>query len=1150
MTRLCEILAERVIVFDGAMGTSIQSRDLSIDDFGGPHFEGCNENLVLTRPDVIEDIHSSFLAAGADVVETNTFGATPLVLAEYGIADQTLAINRAAARIARSAADSHTTEQRPRFVAGSMGPTTKTISVTGGVTFQELTDSFAIQARGLMEGGVDVLLLETAQDTLNVKAAAIGIRQAQREFGSDIPLMVSATIEPMGTTLAGQGVEALYASCEHLGLLSIGLNCATGPQFMTDHIRSLAALSTGYISCLPNAGLPDEEGRYNERPETVADVLARFAREGLVNIVGGCCGTTPEHIAAMAQAVEGIAPRVPQCRSRHFVSGIDFLEMTDENRPLLVGERTNVIGSRKFKRLICEGDYEEASEIGRRQVRSGAQIIDVCLANPDRDERADIEAFLPLLARKIKAPVMIDSTDPEVIERALQFCQGKSLINSINLEEGEERFEQIVPMAQRYGAALVVGCIDDDPEQGMAVTVERKLEVARRSYELLTKKYGVPPRDILFDALVFPCATGDEGYIGSARSTIEGVRAIREAFPESRTILGVSNVSFGLPPAGREVVNSVFLYHCTKAGLDMAIVNTEKLGRYASIPEAERALAEDLLYDRGDDPITPFVAFYRGKKSEEKVVVRPESVEERLQQYIIEGRKDGLLEDLQLALQTYAPLAVINGPLSDGMATVGKLFNANELIVTEVLQSAEVMKAAVNFLESKMEKSESSKKASILLATVKGDVHDIGKNLVDMILTNNGYRVVNLGIKIPPERLIDEQEKHRADLIGLSGLLVKSAGQMVVTVQDLRTAGIHVPILVGGAALSNRFTRTKIAPAYDGPVVYAKDAMRGLDIANQLTDPQRREAFLSSLASSEQTLDTKKAKRETVQMPESVTMKRALPEIQDCPTPPDLKRHVFKDYPLFDVFTHLNLQMLLGKHLGLKGNVKRLLEEGDEKAKDLKRQLIRMEDEVIQKKLFRAKAVMEFFPTYSVGNTQYILDPAREKVIAEIEFPRQPKEGGLCAADFLASKESGIEDNVGMFVVSCGAEGFLDKVAEFREAGEYVKAHMLQALCLESAEACAELIHEKFRDMWGLSDDPGMTLEDKLKAKYRGIRLSFGYPACPRLEDQRILFDLLRPEEIDCQLTEEYMMDPEASVSAIVYHHPDARYFSVGAGIE
>ncbi|MGB9468505.1 MAG: homocysteine S-methyltransferase family protein, partial [Candidatus Acidiferrum sp.] len=873
---LRELLTQRILVLDGAMGTMLQQRNLSAADFGGAALEGCNENLVRTRPDVVLDIHRKYYEAGADVVETNSFGSTPLVLAEYGLQADAYELSRRSAELARQAAQEFSTPAKPRFVAGSMGPTTKAITVTGGVTFEGLLDSFYVQAKGLVEGGSDLLLVETCQDTRNIKAAILAIQKLAKEIGAPIPYVVSVTIEPMGSMLAGQTVEAMWASLRHTHPLAFGMNCATGPEFMTDHIRTLSTLTGEFVSCYPNAGLPDEEGKYLETPTTLAAQLEKFVNHGWLNLVGGCCGTTEKHIRAIAQMVDGKKPRIrPEEPHRAVYSGIETIEADDQTRPLLVGERTNVIGSRLFKNMVAEEKWEEATEIARRQVKGGAHIVDVCLQSTERDEKKDIPVFYEKLIRKIKAPVMIDTTDPSAVELALTYCQGKAIINSINLEDGEEKFEKVVPIAHDYGAAVVVGCIDEDPKQAQAFTRERKLAIALRSYELLTKKYGLAPEDIVFDPLVFPCATGDENYIGGAVETMEGIRLIKQALPDTRTILGISNVSFGLPAGAREVVNSVFLYYCTKAGLDLAIVNTEKLERFASIPEHERRLAEDLLFQHAPKEvpaghpqagllrnlpadwrqqskeqkaavnqfhIAAIAEHFRTAAKKEKIKKEDQPLDQRLANYIIEGTRDGLVEDLERKrAEGTTPLDIINGPLMEGMAEVGRLFNANELIVAEVLQSAEAMKAAVNHLEQFMEKADTAKRGKVILATVKGDVHDIGKNLVEIILKNNGFDVVNLGIKVPPEDLIKAFQSHHPDAIGLSGLLVKSAQQMVITANDLKDAGIGVPLLVGGAALSAKFTETKIAPSYGGAVCYAKDAMTGLRLMNELMDPAARE---------------------------------------------------------------------------------------------------------------------------------------------------------------------------------------------------------------------------------------------------------------------------------------------------------------------
>ncbi|WP_418038156.1 methionine synthase [Paenibacillus xylanilyticus] len=1138
---LHDALKQRILILDGAMGTMIQQVDLTGADFGGEDLDGCNEMLVLTRPELIQRIHEEYLEAGADLIETNTFGATSVVLAEYDIQDRAREINLEAARIARAAADRFSTPESPRYVVGAMGPTTKTLSVTGGVTFQELIDSYSEQALALIEGGVDALLLETSQDTLNVKAGSIGIQQAFEQSGMKLPLMISGTIEPMGTTLAGQNIESFYISLEHLNPISVGLNCATGPEFMRDHIRSLSGMASVAVSCYPNAGLPDENGNYHESPDSLAQKIGAFAEQGWLNIAGGCCGTTPAHIRAMRDTLAKYPPREMNGTHPPALSGIDPVYIEQDNRPYMVGERTNVLGSRKFKRLIVEGKYEEASEIARAQVKNGAHVVDVCVQDPDREEAEDMEKFLELVVKKVKVPLMIDTTDAKVIDLALQYSQGKAIINSINLEDGEEKFELVTPLIHKYGGAVVVGTID---ERGQAISREDKLEVAKRSYDLLVNKYGLKAEDLIFDTLVFPVGTGDEQYIGSAKETIEGIRVIKEAMPECHTILGISNISFGLPEAGREVLNSVFLYECTKAGLDYAIVNTEKLERYASIPEEERRLSEELLYNTNDETLAAFVAAFRNKKVEKKEKISNLSLEERLASYVVEGSKEGLLPDLEQALAKYSALEVINGPLMQGMEEVGRLFNNNELIVAEVLQSAEVMKASVAYLEQFMEKNETSVKGKIILATVKGDVHDIGKNLVEIILSNNGYRIINLGIKVPPERIIEAYREEKVDAIGLSGLLVKSAQQMIVTAQDLRTAGIDVPIMVGGAALTRKFTKNRIRPEYDGMVVYAKDAMDGLDLANKLMNPASREVMQLEMEA-EKEADASSA--ETVKtLPELTRVERSDIAI-DNPVlvPPDLERHTLRNYPLSHILPYVNMQMLLGHHLGLRGSVEQLLASGDPKATDLKAVVDGIMQEAVRDGIIQAHAMYRFFPAQSSGNSIIIYDPEdTSNILHTFTFPRQKVEPFLCLSDFLKPVESGEMDYVGFMVVTAG-HGVRELSTAWKEQGDYLRSHALQSVALEVAEGLAERVHHMMRDIWGFPDPANMTMKQRHGARYQGIRVSFGYPACPDLEDQGPLFKLMQPEDIGVELTEGFMMEPEASVSAMVFSHPQAKYFNV-----
>ena len=1173
---LYDALDTRIIVLDGAMGTMLQRATLTAADFGGEALEGCNENLVRTRPDVVLDVHRAYFAAGADMVETNSFGGTPLVLSEYGLQDDATLLNRRAAELARQAAEEFSKPGRPRFVAGSIGPTTKAITVTGGVTFPDLRHNFYVQSKALLEGGADVLLVETCQDTRNVKAALLAAGDLGRELGRPVPVMVSGTIEPMGSMLAGQTAEALYISIAHAPLLSVGLNCATGPEFMTSHIRSLHQMASTRVSCYPNAGLPNEDGKYLETPETLAAQLDKFAAHGWLNFVGGCCGTTPEHIQAIAQMAAGHKPRqAPQATLRSYYSGIDFVEAEDSNRPLLVGERTNVIGSRLFKQLVADEKWEEATEIARRQVRNGAHIVDVCLQSADRDEMADIPPFYEKLIRKIKAPMMIDTTDPQAVELALTYSQGKSIINSVNLEDGEEKFEKICPIARAYGAALVVGTIDEDKLQAQAFTRERKLAVAQRSVDLLTSKYGIPATDIIIDPLTFPCATGDENYIGGSVETIEAIRMIKAALPGVKTILGVSNVSFGLPAAAREVVNSVFLYYCTKAGLDLAIVNTEKLERFASIPLDQRRLAENLLFNTppaeagADLPrrelllnapqdwreqskqeraavnqfhISAVAEYFRKNVKAVKPPKESVPLDQRLANYIIEGTKDGLVEDLELKRASgAAPLDIVNGPLMAGMTEVGLLFNNNELIVAEVLQSAEAMKAAVSHLEQFMEKADTAARGKIVLATVKGDVHDIGKNLVEIILSNNGYTVVNLGIKVPSEDLIKACREHQPDAIGLSGLLVKSAQQMVLTGEDFRNAGISAPLLVGGAALSEKFTTGRIAPAYGAPTFYAKDAMTGLRLLNQIMEPSGREEVLRAHTFLEAQLFGAASPEPVVDAGDTRSTKVRV----DLPLPaaPYSDRRVRQIPNLQELWSYINPFMLFGRHLGYKGNFEKELHERDAKALELFHNVEEVKRRVAQ--FMKVRAVWRFFEAERAGNSIRLFEPGANEPVHVFQFGRQARENGLCLSDYvLPADDNGVRDHVALFAVTAG-EGVRDFSAKAKADGEFFLAHCSQALAVETAEGCAEYLHRRIREDWGFPDPPTMTMKERFTSRYRGKRYSFGYPACPRLEDQAGLFQLLRPEEIGIELTDGFMMDPEASVSALVFHHPDASYFSV-----
>ena len=1153
--KLKKDLGNKIVMLDGAMGTMLQAENLTSDDFGGEKYEGCNDYLVLTKPDVIKKIHKKYLQAGSDIIETNTFGALDIVLHDYGLEDKAFEMNKKAAEIVNEAIKEYREENpektRNLYVAGAIGPSNKSISVTGGVTFDELIHSYYTATSGLLAGGVDLILFETIQDTRNLKAAYLGLQKAMSE-NYHVPLMLSFTIESTGTTLAGQTADAFYYAVNHMNPLSIGLNCATGPEFMTQFLKKLNEVSNTYISVYPNAGLPNEEGKYEETPVTLAEKIEPFFKNGYLNIVGGCCGTTPEFIKKIKEKAEKYEPReVDKNKNENALSGLISLEVP-KDRPIYVGERTNVIGSRIFKNLIASEQFDEATEIARLQIKGDADVIDICLANPDRDELSDMKNFLEQVAKFAKIPIMLDSTDIKVIEEGLKYLQGKGIINSINLEDGEEKFDKMAKIIKKYGAAVVVGLID---EEGMAVSLEKKLAVARRSYKLLTEKYGIDERDIIFDTLVFPVATGDQKYIGSATATIEAIREIKKEMPNVKTILGVSNISFGLPLAGREVLNSYYMQKAYEAGLDFGIVNTEKLILLKDISDKEKELSENLLFNTNDDTVAEFVAFYREKKGVQKTVdVSTLTTEERVAKLVVEGSKKDLHQLLDVLLEKYKPLDIINGPLMDGMDEVGRLFNNNDLIVAEVLQSAEVMKASVSYLEQFMEKSDASQKGTVIMATVKGDVHDIGKNLVGIIIGNNGYNVIDLGINTPAEKIREAIIEHKADFVGMSGLLVKSAMEMVNTVGVLKEAGIDIPIFVGGAALTEKFTVNKIEPSYENNIViYSKDAMTALADLNKMIDAEKFKEFKAYLQKRRDLLLVKSeeelAKLDVRQSVSSIKdqdgdfdfSKVELPKynFEKIYKPETLNRQIITNISAKEVFKYLNLQMLIGKHLGLKSVVNNLLEQGDERVTKIYNEII----DIINHgdEYFDIKAVYKYFPTRKNGEKIEVLSDDLQTVIETFEFPRQ-KFGKYYSLNDYISPE-GI-DYMGLFVVSAGEKSRLAS-NELMEKGEFYRGHLVNSVGLEIAEATAEYIHRIMREDVGIFDPADITQDEIFKSKYQGTRYSFGYPACPDLSDQEKLFKLLKPETYGIKLTEGYMMYPEASVSAIVFSQPFTKYFNI-----
>ncbi len=1163
-SELKRLFGERILVVDGAMGTALEELNPSGSDFGGEDLVGCYEALNLSAPQLVEDVHRSYISAGAEIIKTNSFNGLRRTLTEYDLGYQTHKIARTAAEIARKSIEQYA-EDRRIFVMGSMGPGTKSITVTGGITFDEVVETYKEVALGLLEGNVDILLLETVQDTLNLKAALMGVKAAQLELDRSAPVAVSVTIEKGGTMLAGQNIEALYYTLSGFDLLSIGINCGTGPAMMTDHLRTLAKLSRFPVSFWPNAGLPDEDGNFNEGPEVFREVVGRFARNGYLNLAGGCCGTTPDHIRAIREAVDGVTPR-PFSEDSHSpaLTGAETALVDADSRPVFVGERTNTIGSKKFKRLIAKKSWGLAAEVGRGQVRKGAMALDLCTADPERDEVSDYLNVLKPLLRKVRVPILVDTTDPAVVEAAFKTIGGKPAVNSVNLEDGGKRLRAIASLAKEYGAALVCGLIDDNPESGMAVTLERKLEVTEKIYRVLRDEFNIPDADIIFDPLVFPAGTGDPNYVDAARQTVKAIRRIKEVYSKCLTILGISNVSFGLPRAGRDVVNSVFLYECTQAGLDMAIVNTERLRRYPTIPKKERKLAEDLLFVGNVDSIAAFNHYFgdMAVKADEDEW-SGFSTEEKVFRAVVEARREGLMENIDSLLWEMSPMSIVNGPLLQGMDEVGRLFGDNKLIIAEVLESAEVMKTAVDHLRHFIPGGSSPKsKGKIVLATVKGDVHDIGKNLVDIIMSNNGFEVIDLGIKVPPETIIEAVREHKPDMIGLSGLLVRSAQQMVNTATDLSAAGVGIPLMVGGAALTQKFALTKIAPAYKGAVLYTSKAMDGLSLGNRIIDPvqlpklikecekKRTEAEKGKPLPEEK--PRAKRRRPVRKIKPRVTATKPEAELEvlpsrwietDVPEPPDLEMHIEKELPSEDIFEYINVHMLYGKHLWVEGLGKRMKNPDDVKFIKLQEQVKEVFEEAVWEGILVPQAVYRWFKAWSGGEQIYVENPDGGEV-ENFYFPRQRNNGDLSATDWLRPRELG-DDYINMFVITTGPDiGY--KATQMRKEGRLLASHILQALALEMTEATAEWLHEKLRRDWGIGDPPSFMLEDLFKTRYRGVRLSFGYPACPVIEDQAGLFRLLKPEQIGIKLTESMMMAPEASVSAVVFHHPEGRYFGTG----
>ncbi|HAE49339.1 methionine synthase [Tistrella sp.] len=1169
MSRLLDFLGSNVLLLDGGMGSQLQARDLSVDgDYWGK--ENCSEILNLSRPDIIRDIHTAYFEAGADAVETNTFGGSPITLGEFDLTDRAFEINVKACELAHEAAERFRGDGRERFVIGSIGPGTRLPSL-GHIDYDRMEAALIIQARGLIAGRADAFLIETCQDPLQIKAAVNAVKIARAEAGVDLPIMVQVTVETVGTLLVGTDIAAATAIVDALDVDVMGLNCATGPQEMQEHVRYLSQTWRRRISVLPNAGLPElVDGRthYPLGARELAQWLERFIVEDGIDIVGGCCGTGPDHIRAIDDMLRrrgGARHRpAPVKREVNWMPGaaslFGFVPYFQENAYFSIGERCNANGSKKFREMQDAGNWDGCVGMAREQVKEGSNAIDLCAAFTGRNEVADMTALTTAMRGAVSAPLVIDSTELNVIETTLKLYGGKPIINSINFEDGEEPARARLALAKKFGAAMVALTID---EEGMAKTADRKLAIAERLYALAVDEYGLAPEDLLFDPLTFTIATGNEDDRKLGIETLEGIRLIRERFPRCQIILGLSNISFGLKAAARHVLNSVFLDHALKAGMSGAIVHLSKLMPLHKIAEDEVKVAEDLIFDRraeGYDPLISFMALFADRKAESQATkVRPETVEERLKLRIIDGDREGLGADLDEAMAKMPPLEIINTVLLDGMKVVGELFGAGKMQLPFVLQSAETMKAAVAWLEPHMEKVEGEQKATIVLATVKGDVHDIGKNLVDIILTNNGYRVVNLGIKQPVASIVQAAREHKADAVGMSGLLVKSTVIMRENLEEMTREGLDVPVLLGGAALTRKYVEEDCVAAYGaGRVAYARDAFDGLSLMNAVVDgrfdavldeaKRKREARPSSIrgpkkrASSDE--DIKAMLDRPVDFDEVRLRRTELHGGIEVPEPPFWGARVIEHVPLKSVVPYLNETMLFQFHWGYKRAGRKPAEFEAYVKQELWPKLEALLKTCAKEKILDPQAAYGYWKAAGEGNDLVLFETDGTTELARFRLPRQDREGGLCVADFVRDISDPVRDVIGLQVVTVGQHAS-DVARDWFAADRYQDYLYLHGLGVEIAEAMAEYVHKRIRAELGYAAEDAREIDRMLKQGYRGSRYSFGYPACPNLADQRVLLELLGADRIGIQMGDEDQLHPEQSTSAIVLLHPQAKYFSV-----
>lgn len=1149
-----ERINEKILIYDGATGTNLQLLGLSSDDFGGPELEGCNEALVLSRPDVVTALHDSFLRVGVDAIETDTFGAFPIVLAEYGIADKAYDINLKAARLAREVASSYGSASDPKFVAGSVGPGTKFPSL-GQITFNQLRDSYQIQAEALIDGGVDLILIETVFDLLSAKAAIIAARRAMAKAGRRVPIQTQVTIELTGRMLPGTEIGAALTSLDAMKVDVIGINCATGPAEMSEHLRHLTAHSRTPVSCLPNAGLPsvvDGKMHYDLTPDELASYHSRFITELGVRVVGGCCGTTPEHLRKVVDVCANLEPAKHAVDFEPSIASLySSASLKQENAYFAIGERTNANGSKRFREAMLSADWETCIEMAKDQVKEGSHAIDVCVDYTGADGIRDMNQIASRFATQSSLPIVLDSTEAQVIETGLQWLGGKPILNSVNLEDGDSpgtRLDLFLTLAREYGAAVICTCID---QEGQARTAEWKLRAAKSIYEIAVNRYGLEPHDLIFDPLALPLTTGMEESRKDGIETINAIRALKSELPGVFTVLGLSNTSFGLNPAARHVLNSVFLDECIKAGLDAAIAHPARILPLAKIPEDQKKVCLDLIYDRRTsdyDPLNELIKMFEGVESASQEAVDLSTLEigERLTRRIIDGNRTGLESDLSQALnEGYEALEIINSFLLDGMRTVGDLFGSGQMQLPFVLSSAETMKTAVNHLEPYMEKKDIGSKGTVVLGTVKGDVHDIGKNLVDIIFTNNGYRVFNLGIKVSVGEMIQKAIEAEADAIGMSGLLVKSTLIMRENLQELNARGLEtIPVILGGAALTRTYVEKDLRQVYKGRLFYGKDAFEGLRTMDRLIElkENRLEDPDFGRTISERKLPKRRSERDREFEPGEEAPIRS-PEVaadNKIFVPPFIGSEVVKGISLDSIVEYLNETALFRNQWGFRPNTG----EADPEFKERIRPVLREQlNKAKAEQLLIPQVVYGYYPVGSSENDLVVFaDVERRKEITRFTFPRQKREPHLCISDFFRPVDSPEVDYAAFHIVTMGRKAS-EVTARYFAENQYQKYLLLHGLSVEMTEALAEYWHHRIRTEWGFVDEDGPTLTGLFRQQYRGGRYSWGYPACPNLEDNATVAKLLEAGRIGVEVSEGFQLHPEQTTSAIICHHPQAKYF-------